>query len=172
TLKSKYSSRYNSSTFSTVFNGTGFGLGFPRLGSYSPSYPSSSYRCLIRLICLAPDYFRGLPPRYPSRYRSQYDLLYFHCPLHCGFRVVLQVSPPEVFTLRLVKRTFHLLFRADISCATDICATDPVRSKLKCPLFVANEMSAFALRAASLVTERAVQRSRRICECLSTDPIR
>src|SRR5262249_39714237 len=66
-----------------------------------------------------PDYFRGLQPRYPSRYRSQYDLLYFHCPLHCGFRVVLQVSPPEVLTLRLVKRTFHLLFRADISCATD-----------------------------------------------------
>src|SRR5262249_51335512 len=51
-------------------------------------------------------------------------------------------------------------------------ARQTVRSKLKCPLFVANEMSAFALRAASMVTEWAVQRSRRICECLSIDPIR
>src|SRR5262249_29846578 len=66
-----------------------------------------------------PDYFRLLPPRHTSCYRSQYDILYIQCPLNCGFRVVLQVTPTELLTLRLLKRTFHLLFRADISCATD-----------------------------------------------------
>src|SRR5438128_12540590 len=83
-----------------------------------------------------------LPPRDPFRHGSQNHFLYFHRPFHRGLRVrehashVLLPSPPA-------KRTDHLLIRPDISCANDTASARTVRSKLKCPLFVASEMSGF-----------------------------
>src|SRR5437868_7415769 len=61
-----------------------------------------------------------LPPRNFLRHRLQHHVLYFHRPLHRGPRISfhaphgLPSSPPA-------KRTYHVLFEPDISCATDTC---------------------------------------------------
>src|SRR5437660_8369168 len=61
---------------------------------------------------------RRLPPSDPFRHRPYNHFLHFHRPLHRGLRVTnhashgLLLSPPA-------KRTDHLLFQADISCATN-----------------------------------------------------
>src|SRR5205807_5725731 len=104
------------------------------------------------LVALAPaphvpvadaDNLRCLPPGDLLGHRPQNHFLYFHRPLHRGLRVkehvrhVLLLSPPA-------KRTFHVLIRPDISCVNDTCSRRAVRSKLKCPLFLASEMSGFS----------------------------
>src|SRR5256884_1333937 len=86
------------------------------------------------------DDLRCLPPRDLLRHGPQNPFLYFHRPLHRGLRVrehachVLLPSPPE-------KRTDHVLSQPDISCANDSCRFLAVVSKLKCPVFLAREMS-------------------------------
>src|SRR5437762_8442972 len=65
-----------------------------------------------------PKDLRRLPPGDLLRHRLQHHVLYFHCPLHRGLRVRIHAchgllpSPPA-------KRTYHVLFEPDISCATD-----------------------------------------------------
>src|SRR5258708_4236799 len=54
--------------------------------------------------------------------RLQHYFLYLHHPLHCGPGIPLHaLLPPALQSLpcRPLKRTLHLLFPPDISCATD-----------------------------------------------------
>src|SRR5579872_3816667 len=60
-----------------------------------------------------------LPPSDLLRHRLQHHFLYFHCPLHGGFRVRVH-APHGLSPSPLQKRTSHLLIQPDISCANDM----------------------------------------------------
>src|SRR5262249_24076694 len=71
----------------------------------------------------------------------------------------LQASPPEVLTLRLVKRTFHLLFRADISCATDNAVPDHYRRPPNCDR-VSTQAASGAARKSQRLSNQLSDRSK------------
>src|SRR5205807_8255640 len=66
---------------------------------------------------------RRLPPGNLLCHRLQHHVLYFHCPLHRGPRISFHASH-GLLSSPLAKRTYHVLFEPDISCATDTNAIE------------------------------------------------